>query len=478
MQKLERRDTYTPTDASQVRGNREILLGTITERCDGNCDSVIKHGMKPFQVLQDSKTLSNNPDVNQQSGRTGQDLRVPVLNMRGEPLMPTNPAKARHLLKQNKAKVMSRKPFTIQLNYATGETKQPITLGIDSGYKTIGFSAITEKKELISGEVALRTDISKLLEERMMYRRIKRNKLWYRQPRFDNRRKDENWLAPSIKHKLDTHIRLVNKIKKLLPVTEVIVEVAKFDIQKIKNPEITGEQYQQGEQLGFWNVREYVLHRDNHICQHCFGKKKDKILEVHHINGKKEGATNRPEELLTICKTCHEEHHTGIDIIPKKEIKQFKPETFMSSIRWKLINILNCEHTYGYITKSIRVGLKLPKLHVNDAFVIAGGTSQERCRPFDVKQVRRNNRCIQINRKGFKPAIRKKHYSLQPHDKIIYKNNEYLVRGIHSKGTQVMIFNLIERMDVNVKKIKLICYGKGMQFFYEPKLIIFSNGVL
>ena len=186
MQKLEERYNNTPTDSLQVHSN---------------CDSVIKHGQSD-QVLQNIKTFSNNPDVDQQSGKTGQDLSVPVLNMRGKPLMPTTPAKARHLLEQNKAKVVTRKPFTIQLKYATGETKQDITLGIDSGYKYVGVSAISNKKELLSGEVQLRTDIPKKLRNRAIYRRSRRNRLWHRQSRFNNRGIPKGWLAPSIQHKL------------------------------------------------------------------------------------------------------------------------------------------------------------------------------------------------------------------------------------------------------------------------------------
>lgn len=462
MHKLERRDTYTPTDASQVRGD---------------CDNALNR--EETLSVHSLKTLSSQPSDVNQLRKEKQNMRVSVyvLNMRGQPLMPTTPRKARHLLKQNKAKVISRKPFTIQLRYATGEAKQPIKLGIDSGYKEIGFSATTDKKEVISGKVTLRTDIPRLLEERRMYRRCRRSKLWYRQQRFNNRRIDNGWLAPSIKHKLDSHIRLIEKIKKLLPITETTVEVAKFDIQKIKNPDIEGKEYQNGEQLGFWNVREYVLHRDNHTCQHCFGKKKDPVLQIHHINGRMEGATDRPEELMTVCKTCHNEHHAGIDIILNKEIRQFKSETFMSSIRWKLVNTLGCKHTYGYITKSRRIELKLLKSHVNDAFIISGGTTQERCRPYEVKQVRRNNRCLQLNRNGFKTSIRRQHYSLQPGDLMRYNNEEYLSRGVHCKGTYVYLIDGSEKskiLDVNIKKVKLICYGKGMQFLHwlKPKVYL------
>ena len=451
MQKLEKRDTYTPTDAPQVRSN---------------CDSVIKHGQCD-QVLQSLKTFSNNSDVDQRQHTDGHNVIVYVLNKNGKPLMPCKPAKARHLLEQNKAKVVTRKPFTIQLLWECEHKVQPIKLGIDAGYQKVGISAVSDKKEILSAEVTLRTDISMKLQTRAMYRKNRRSRLWYRKPRFLNRSKSKEWLAPSIQHKLDSHLRLVEKIKKLLPITETIVEVASFDIQKIKNPEIEGIEYQQGEQLGFWNVREYVLHRDNYTCQHCHGKKKDRILQVHHINGKAEGATGRPDELLTVCKTCHDEHHKGIDIIPKKKIKNFKPETFMTTVRWKIVNALGCEYTYGHITKHNRIKAGLEKSHVNDAFVIAGGTTQERCEPYVVKQVRRNNRKLQMNRKGFKPSIRRQRHALQPNDLVRYKKKVCKVKCSFNYGSWVgLIDNAKEITNSNVKNVKFICCGKGLQFFY------------
>ena len=443
MQKLEKRDTYTPTNTSLVRSN---------------CDSVIKHGHCD-QVLQSLKTFSNNSEDNQRQHTDGLNVIVYVLNKNGKPMMPCKPAKARHLLEQNKAKVVTRKPFTIQLLWNCEHNIQPVKLGVDAGYQKVGISAASNKKELFSAEVTLRTDIPKKLQNRSMYRRARRGRLWHRQPRFDNRSKPKGWFAPSIQHKLDSHIRIVEKIKKLLPITEVTVEVAGFDIQKIKNPDIQGEEYQQGEQLGFWNVREYVLHRDNHTCQHCHGKKKDPILQTHHINGKAEGATDRPEELLTICKTCHDDHHKGIDIIPAKKIRQFKPDTFMTTVRWKIVNALGCKHTYGYITKHNRIKQGLQKSHINDAFVIADGTIQERCKSYNVKQVRRNNRCLQKNRKGFKPSIRRQRYKLQPNDLVRYNGGEYRVKGVHCYGSYVILKN---KLNVAVKKLELICYGKGM----------------
>ena len=111
-------------------------------------------------------------------------MSVFVVNRRNEPLMPCSPRKSRLLLKQGKAKVVKRTPFTIQLLQTTGETKQDITLGIDAGSKVIGLSATTIKQELYSAEVILRNDIVDLLATRRQNRRSRRARLRYRQPRF------------------------------------------------------------------------------------------------------------------------------------------------------------------------------------------------------------------------------------------------------------------------------------------------------
>jgi len=238
-------------------------------------------------------------------------LRVFVLNRRGQPLMPCQPSKARRLLKDCKAKVAQRTPFTIKLTIATGEAVQPITLGVDSGYLHIGLSAVAEREELVAGDVELRRDIVKLNSERRAYRKARRfRKTRYRASRFSNRHNPDGWLAPSIQHKLDSHIKAINRVKRILPVTDIVVEVAAFDIQKIKNPNIEGAQYQQGDQTGFWNVREYVLCRDGHQCLHCKGKSKDPVLNVHHIVSRKIGG-DRPNNLITLCETCHKSTMSG-----------------------------------------------------------------------------------------------------------------------------------------------------------------------
>ena len=212
-------------------------------------------------------------------------MKVFVLNKHGKPLMPTKERKARILLKDGKAKIVKCIPFTIQLNYGSSGYKQPITLSVDAGYQKIGFSAVTDKEELLSSEVTLLSGMSKRITEKAMYRKQRRQRKQHRKERFDNRRKKKGTLAPSIQHKFDTHLRLIDLIQSILPITRIVIETSNFDIQKIKNPSIEGKGYQEGEQHGYWNLREYILHRDKHSCQHpdCTCQAKQKILEVHVV---------------------------------------------------------------------------------------------------------------------------------------------------------------------------------------------------
>ena len=328
---------------------------------------------------------------------------VYVLNIEGKPLMPCKEAKARKLLKENKAKIYKKEPFTIQLLFMCENQTQDITLGVDAGSKHIGLSATTKEKELYAADIELRNDIVDLLSARRQNRRTRRNRLRYRKPRFNNRvhSKKNGWLAPSVKQKIQTHFKVVEDIHKLLPITKIVVETASFDIQKIKNPEIHNEEYQQGEQLEFWNVREYVLFRDNHTCQCCKGKSKDKVLNVHHIESRKTGG-NAPNNLITLCETCHKGYHNGTVELPKtiKRGMSFKDATFMGIMRWSFYNRLkeiypNVFMTYGYITKNIRIKNNLPKDHYIDARCISGNPNAEPLGYyFYQKKVRCHNRQI------------------------------------------------------------------------------------
>ena len=393
-------------------------------------------------------------------------MLVYVLSKNGKPLMPCKPAKARKLLKAGKATVVKRTPFTIQLNWETEEQVQNVVLGVDTGYKNVGLSAMTEKEELFSSEVKLRTDIPKLLSEKRQYRRTRRNRLWYRPARFLNRgNKKDGWLAPSVEHKFNEHIKAVNLVKSILPVSSITVESAAFDIQKIKNPDISGTEYQNGEQAGFWNVREYVLYRDGHKCQHCGGKSKDKILNVHHVISRTDGGTNKPDNLITLCEKCHKDYHAGKIELNIKKSKGFKAETIMSILRWKIVdrlmelgNVVNV--TYGYLTKSNRIDLKLNKSHINDAFVIAGGNGWEKLNYFYfVKFVRRCNRSLfKANMlKGGKRKVNtiKEAFGFKRWDKVLYNGIECFIYGLRSSGCFDIRLLTGEKIGASVKYTNL-----------------------
>ena len=373
---------------------------------------------------------------------------VYVISQNGQPLMPTeNHAKVRILLKNKKAKVIKRCPFTIQLAYDSTNYTQDITLGVDSGSKHIGLSATTRSKVLFESDVELRNDIVNLLSTRRQNRRTRRNrKTRYRKPRFNNRRRKEGWLTPSVQNKVDSHLTVIRKVHEILPITKVIVEVASFDIQKIKNPSISGTEYQQGEQLGFWNVREYVLFRDGHKCQCCHGKSKDKILNVHHIESRKTGG-NSPSNLITLCETCHKGYHKGTVKLPKAIYRgmSFKDASFMGIMRWAFYNRLkslypNVSLTYGYITKNARIRNDLPKEHYIDARCISGNPlAKPSGEVFYQKKVRCHNRQIHKNT-VLKCGIRKLNqcpYIVQGYrlyDRVMYKALECFVFGRRRDG--------------------------------------------
>ena len=288
--KLSRKLKNTPTDTSLV------------------CSSVSKKLNREETLGASNKVLLDNLGEENQlhSNMERQNLRVAVyvFNMRGQPLMPTTPRKARILLKEEKAQVVRRAPFTIQLLYATGEAKQPIVLGIDAGFSIVGFSAVSEQKELLAGELVLRKEVSKKITERRIYRRNRRSKLWYRKPRFLNRisSKKKGWFAPSILNKLESHIRLVKIVKQLLPITKTIVEVASFDTQKLKNPAIKSLEYQQGSLFGY-TIRNYLLEKWSHQCVYC--KKRNIPLEIEHIIPKSRGGTDQIDNLTISCRPCN-----------------------------------------------------------------------------------------------------------------------------------------------------------------------------
>lgn len=383
-------------------------------------------------------------------------MLVYVISSNGQPLMPTERCgKVRRLLNSGKAKVVRRCPFTIQLLYETDDIVQPVDLGIDAGSKTIGVSACTEKTELYAAEVMLRTDVTGNLSARREFRRARRNrKTRYRKPRFNNRvrSKHKGWLAPTVEVKIAGHLKTVKDVTGFLPINHITVETASFDTQKMKadlaglsRPQ--GDEYQHGDQFGFWNVREYVLFRDGHTCRCCKGKSGDHILNVHHIESRQIGG-NAPNNLITLCETCHKGYHTGTVALPKTIHRgmSMRDAAFMGIMRLAFYDRLKemypdmISMTFGYLTKNLRIRYGLEKTHAVDARCIAGHPDAKPlwyC--YMQKKVRRHNR--QLHKATIlKGGIRKSNqapkevHGFRLFDRVRYNGQECFVFGRRSSG--------------------------------------------
>jgi len=299
-------------------------------------------------------------------------MEVYVLNKEGKPLMPCRSVIARLLLKDGKAKCVKRTPFTIKLLVDTTEYKQEVVAGMDTGSKTIGCAAIANGKVIYQSEVQVRQDVSKKMEQRKMYRRNRRSrKIRYRKARWENRAsmRKEGRLAPSIKSKVDSPLREKRFVESILPISRWKVETASFDIHKISNPEVGRWDYQKGNQKGFYNIKAYVLYRDDYQCQKC--KTKKGKLHVHHVVFRSNGGTDTPSNLITLCESCHDKLHSG-EFEIKGVRSKTKHATEIGIVKSQLKKQFgDFEECFGYETKFKREQiLQLPKTHYLDAVVI------------------------------------------------------------------------------------------------------------
>ncbi len=394
-------------------------------------------------------------------------MQVYVLNKHGQPLMPCSPTGARHLLEAGKAKVTKRTPFTIQMLFDSTGYKQPVILGVDAGSKTIGLSASTESEEVFAAEVSPRNDVVKNLSTRREFRRTRRNRQTrYRKPRFNNRvrSKHKGWLAPSVEIKIQEHITAIQRTCSILPISKVVVETAEFDLQLLKaitegKPVPEGEDYQKGEMLGQYNVRQYVLWRDCYTCQCCSANGDGVKLHVHHKESRKIGG-NAPDNLVSLCDKCHKGFHEGtisLTRLIKRGRKSTRDAAFMGIMRKTLIERLSVVllipvvETKGYITKGIRSELlKLPKSHINDALAIAQGkhgfgitgptTITRAGRQYSVKPVRHHNRQLHkatILKGGIRKSNQAAKYvkGFRLFDKVLYQGQECFIWGRRTSGS-------------------------------------------
>ena len=395
---------------------------------------------------------------------------VYVINYDGQPLMPCSQVIARLLLKQGKAKCIKRTPFTIKLLYQTTNYTQDITLGVDTGSGKIGSSAVAENGNVLYlSEVAIRNDISDKMTQRSKYRRNRRNrKTRYRKARWLNRKNSikNDRFSPTMISKINSHLKEIKFVQSILPITKLILETATFDPHALKNPKVLSNKwlYQKGINYGFANTKAFVLNRDSYTCPYCKGKTKDSKLEVHHIVFRRNGGSDEAENLITLCKTCHDKLHDGNIILKGGKVKgQLKHATQMNSIRQQLLKIVDCEETFGFITKEHRQILNLPKEHYMDAVAIASQGSNVK---FKTNQVL-FKKCVSDGDYQQSKGVRSeqkiptnKIMGFRKFDKVKYLGQEYFIKGRMSSGFAIL-------MDINGKKIDFSDAPKGMK---TPKL--------
>ena len=334
-----------------------------------------------------------------------------VLDAHHKPLMPCTEKRARLLLQRGRAVAHRPEPFTIRLKDRTreGSTLQPLRLKLDPGSKVTGVAVLRfvsrdHAAAVCLGEIAHRQGIKKRLDVRRGVRRNRRNrKTRHRPARFDCRARRNGRLPPSLAARVDQTLRVVGKLTKLLPLTEVSVENIRFDTQALQNPEISGVNYQRGTLAGY-EVREYLLEKFRHECAYCGGASGDPVLKVDHVVPRSRGGTDQVSNLALVCRTCNEAKD---DLLPVKWLEKLAasndpldriraerfPKTLeqlqrplrdtamMNATRWAVWHRLKgmgmpTEAGSGARTKYNRTRFGLPKDHCLDAACVGASTPE------------------------------------------------------------------------------------------------------
>ena len=400
---------------------------------------------------------------------------VYVLDKNGHPLMPTcRHGKVKHLLKDGKAKVVKRCPFTIKLLYESTSHTQNLTLGVDTGSGTIGTAVSKDNGDIVyMSEVVVRNDITDKMTQRSKYRRNRRNrKTRYRKARWLNRKNSINSdrFSPTMISKCNSHVKEIEYIKSILPITMMVFETGQFDTHLMKNPSLANPNikhwgYQKGSNYGFENTKAMVLNRDGYTCQYCKGRHKDSKLEVHHIVFRSNSGSDEESNLITLCHTCHRDLHSG-KIRPDFKGKTkgtLKYATQMNSIRKQLFHSYpEAVETFGYVTKTNRFLLGVEKEHYYDACTIA-----TQGKPFVVKTSLYKKKCVPDGdfqkTKGIRseqPIVTDKICGFRKFDKVQYFGKEYFIKGRMSTGYAIL-------MDIDGNKADFSAMPKGWK---TPKL--------
>lgn len=340
-----------------------------------------------------------------------------VLDTDRKPLKPVHPAVARKMLASAQAAVFRTYPFTIicKPGVSTGPADD-VRLKIDPGSKTTGLALLMGNAVIWAAELTHRGQtIKAALDSRRSLRRGRRQrKTRYRPARFDNRRRPEGWLPPSLMHRVHTTMTWVERLCRWAPVSAISTELVRFDTQLMQNPEMTGVLYQQGELAGY-EVREYLLEKFNRTCAYC--KAKDVPLEVEHITPKSRGGSNRVSNLTLACRPCNiakgnqTAQEFGHPEVQRKAKAPLKDAAALNATRWRLWRELSnagypLETSTGGRTKYNRTRQGLAKSHWLDAACVGASTPERlrllTTRPLGITSVGRGTRqVVRTDKYGF-----------------------------------------------------------------------------
>ena len=458
-------------------------------------------------------------------------MAVFVISKDGERLMPTiRYGKVRHLLKEGKAIIYSRKPFAIQLTYDVTSHNQPIEICVDTGYQHIGVSVKSESREYVSAQYDLLPNEKEQHDAQRRNRRNRRNRKRHRKARFDNRRasKKKGWLAPSLKNKADRHVDIIKRVVAVAPVANVTVEMGEFDTQVLKavtegKPIPEGKDYQYGPRYGIETLRAAVFQRDGHKCLFCGrGIDDGAVLHVHHAYFWRGQHGDSLDELATCCEKCHisANHKPGGKLWGyDKNLPRYAGAAFMNTVRWYIYNQIKGQisgtevHiTYGTATKLARKEYGVEKSHANDAYAMGNLHPAARAKTEYFKKKRRNNRvlekffdawyidardgkkkkaaafgCERTNRKelrmseknlrGFRGrkcsngrrTIRQQRYNIQSGDRLLIASQPRISKGIQHKGETVALLKKLGwKNSAPAKNAKVIYHVCGWEKVSAP----------
>jgi len=421
--------------------------------------------------------------------------RVFVLDTCRKPLMPCLPARARELLRQGKALIFSRFPFTLILKQPSLKKTQPIEVKIDPGSKVSGIALVAcAQKQLIWGaNLYHRGEKIKhaLLARRALRRSRRFRKTRYRQARFLNRKK--RGLPPSLQSRVDNVCQWIKRIQHLAPISSIAVEIARFDMQKLDNPEISGVEYQQGTLFGY-EIREYLLEKWGRKCVYC--NQENIPLEIDHLIPKSKGGSNRLSNLVIACRACNQEKSN-------RSLEEYKPQVLQKiTKKSSLKDAAAVNATRNELSKSIcklqiptsfwsggrtkfnRISQGYQKDHWIDAACVGeSGNNIEiplSFHPLQIEAMGRGTRqACRVNAYGFprtKAKSVKRVYGFQTGDLVNAKVLVGKKAGCYSGRIAIRTsgyFNIKEKMDtiqgIHARYCKLVQHLDGYNYYFNKK---------